>query len=205
MLYKLDIANLALGRLGTSVSIADYSTENTAQAKIVRRHFRMSLDTLLEKHEWTFATKYAPLSLVSEDAEDNFRYTYQVPADCLVIREIAEWGKFYNVNRYEDEKIAWQQVYSSSGVRIKTSLPDAYAKYTVRVGEDIAFPNYFARALSAQLALDIAPSMVTNNYYKIKNDLMSEVSNEITQGIANDLGREPLKQDSHSPFVRARF
>jgi hypothetical protein len=205
MLYKLDIANLALGRLGTSVSILDYNSENTAQAKIIRRHFRFSLDTLLEKHDWNFATKFAPLCLVSEDSEDNFKYTYQIPTDCLVIREIAEFGKFYPVSRYEDEKIQWQQVFNSSGPRIKTNLPDAYAKYTVRVSEDIQFPSHFGRALIAQLALDIAPSMVTNNYAKIRNDLMTEVSNEITRGIANDLGREPQQLNSLSPFIRARY
>lgn len=205
MLSKLDIANLALGRLGTSVGITDYLGDTTAQAKIVRRHFRMSLDTLLEKHEWNFATKTAALTLISEDTEEILRYLYQVPSEALVVRQVSEAKKFPPFEQYEDEKVRWEQLYSITGVRIRSNIKDAHVKYTVRLSEDLTFPNHFGRALAAQLALDIAPSMVTNNYVKIKNDLMTEVANEITRGIANDLGREPLKLDSDSPFVRARL
>ena len=81
MLYKNDIANLALGRLGVSLYVSDLETENTQQAKIIRRHFRMALDTLLEMHDWNFATQYSPLILFQNDPTPNYRFAYLAPAD----------------------------------------------------------------------------------------------------------------------------
>jgi hypothetical protein len=204
MLYKNDIANLALGRLGVSLSIVDLATENSQQAKIVRRHFRMSLDALLEMHEWNFATKFLPLILQEEDPTPMFKFSYVVPSDALIVREIAREGFFSNRRQYEDEKEKWQQVYSSSGVVIYSNTPDAHAKYTVRISEDIAMPNHFGRALAAQLSMDIAPSLITNNFAKIRDTLNVDARIDISRGIADDLGRQPQMEESLSPFIRAR-
>lgn len=202
-MLKLEVANLALGRLGVSFEIVNYN-ESTNQAKIVRRHFRMSLDTLLEKHDWTFTSKIAALTLSSENPEAVFRYVYNIPSDAHVIREIGEENKLYHVERYEDYKIKWDHVYGASGPKIQTNLPDAFAKYTVRLIDDYDFPVFFGRALSAQLALDIAPSLITNNFGKVKQELLTTVYNDINAGIAYDMGRQPLKADSHNPFVLTR-
>jgi hypothetical protein len=204
MLYKTDIANLALGRLGVSLSVVDLETENSQQAKIIRRHFRMSLDSLLEMHDWNFATKYLPLILQEEDPTLVFKFAYVVPSDALVIREIAREGFFSNRNQYQDEKEKWQQVYSSSGQLIYSNTPDAHAKYTVRIPDNIAMPNHFGRALAAQLSMDIAPSLITNNFGKIRDTLNADARIDISMGIADDLGRQPQMEDSLSPFIRAR-
>jgi len=205
MLSRLDIANLALGKLGVSLTITDYANDISNQAKVIRRHFKMALELLLEKHPWNFATKYGALTLVSEDAKQPYRYLYSVPADCLIIREIADEERFTDVERYEDYKIRWEQVYEAAGaIRIRTNLVDAWAKYTVAVDETYSFPSHFGRALAAQLALEIAPSLITNNFPKIKATLASEVMSEVNEGIADDMGRQPRRLESYSPFVLAR-
>lgn len=205
MLSKLDIANLALSKLGTSLYISDYTSDPSNQAKIIRRHFQMSLDWLLEKHPWNFATKYAALFQVSEDADQPFRYLYSVPSDLLIIREIAAKDQFIAVERYEDYKIRWEQVYDGSGaIRVRTNLPNAWARYTVKLSDSFNFPSHFGRALAAQLAMEIAPSLITNNFPKVKQTIASELKSEVESGIAEDLGRQPLRQESHSPFVLAR-
>jgi hypothetical protein len=205
MLYKTDIANLALGRLGVSLTIVDAETENSQQAKIVRRHFRMSLDSLLEMHDWNFATKYQALILQQEDPTPIYKFAYVLPSDALVVREIAREGFFSHRNQYEDEKERWQQVYSSSGQLIYSNTPDAHAKYTVRIPDTIAMPNHFGRALAAQLSMDIAPSLITNNFPKVRDSLNADARIDISMGIAEDLGRQPQMEDSLSPFIRARY
>lgn len=206
MLYKQDIANLALGRLGVSLTVVDLETENSNQAKVIRRHFRMSLDTLLEAHEWGFATGFSPLPLVSENPNNNYAYEYGMPVDCLVLRLIAENGIYPSTKQYEYEKSKWREVYTGGGARrIYTNVNSAHGEYTVRLPEDIAFPTHFGRALSAQLALDIAPQLITNNFGKVKNELFTSAKSDITLGIAADLGREPQLGDSPSPFIAARL
>jgi hypothetical protein len=205
MLYKNDIANLALGRLGVSLYVSDLETENSQQAKIIRRHFRMALDTLLEMHDWNFATQYSSLVLYQEDPTPNYRFAYLAPADALVIREIAREGSFSYTQQYEDEKEKWHQVYSNTGILIYSNVIDAHAKYTTRIPDNIAMPTHFGRALAAQLSMDIAPSLITNNFGKVRDTLNSDARIDISRGIADDLGRQPQPEESLSPFIRARY
>lgn len=205
MLYKTDIANLALGRLGVSLIITDVDTDNSQQAKIIRRYFRMSMDTLLELHPWSFATQYKELVLEEEDPTPIYRYAYRWPTDCLIIRQLAEDGVFSRSELYEDQKERWEMVYSSGTPIFYSNVANAHAKFTTRVPDTILMPNHFGRALSAQLAMDIAPSLITNNYAKIKQTFDTDARVDITRGISDDLGRQPLPEDSLSPFHRARL
>lgn len=207
MLYKNDIANLALGRLGVSLSVTDVDTENSIQAKVIRRQFRSSLDTLLESHPWNFATQYAALSLISENVNPNvqYRYAYSYPAQCMVIRGLGIDGFFSHKNEYEQNVIPWQEVYTGGTPTLITWLENAYAEYTVRINEDIAMPTHFGRALAAQLSMDIAPSLITNNYGKVRDTLNSAARNDISLGISSDLGRQPLQGDAPSPFIACRY
>lgn len=205
MLYKNDVANLALGRLGVSLTVIDVDTDNTQQAKIIRRHFSMSLETLLEAHEWNFATQLQALALLAENPVPSFLYSYSIPSDCLVIRQIAEDGMFPRFNLYEDQKQRWHQIYSGASQLIYTNVYSAHAKYTTRVPDSAAFPNHFGRALAAQLSIDIAPSLITNNFGKVRDTLNASAKNDISLGISDDINRQPLLEDSPSPFIRARL
>jgi hypothetical protein len=205
MLYKQDIANLALGHLGVTLRVNDLTNELTSQAKIIRNNFRTSLDTILAEHEWTFATGFAELALNEENPIQGYLYAYALPADCIVMRMIAMDGYFPKVKQYEKEKLKFRNIYNGSGPRlIYTDIQNAHGEYTVRMPEDAAFPPYFGRALSHQLALDIAPGLITQKYNSVKQDLMSTARMEIARGIAMDLGMEPAQDESPTPFISCR-
>lgn len=205
MLYKQDIANLALGHLGVSTRVLDFDTENTNQAKIIRINFRMSLETVLEMHEWGFATQFAALALSEEMPTHSHQFSYSLPSDCLVLRMIAMDGYFPTTKQYEKEKQKFREVFNGAGERlIYTDVPRAHGEYTTNLSEDFAFPTHFARGLSHQLALDIAPALITNNFPKVKSALMTTATNEVSKAIAADLGRQTLQEDSPSPFYAAR-
>lgn len=205
MLFKNEIASLALGHLGSSLGVVDLATDNSNQAKIIRRHLRMSLNTLLESHEWSFATQFQALPLSSEDPYPGYLYEYITPADALIIRQIAEEGIFPKVNLYEQQKLRFREVQVGGSTRIWTNIRDAHAEYTAKVSEDAAFPTHFGRGLSYQLAMDIGAQLITNNWPKVKATLIAEAKNEISNAIALDLSRQPLKQDSPNPFLLARM
>lgn len=206
MLNKTEIAVLTLGRLGVSHSITDLDTDTSNQAKILRRHFRMALDTLLERHPWRCATLTLALTLQSEDPDRALRYHYDLPADCAVLREIAEDGIFYQVEVYDNQRVYWEEVYTGTATqRIATNCYQAHGKYTVRIDEDAYFPTHMARGLSAQLAKDVAPALITGNYSKLKKDLIDDADRDISLAIADDMGRQPPKGDAPSPFHSARY
>lgn len=205
MLYKQDIANLALGHLGVSHRVMDLDTENSQQAKIIRSHFKLSLDTILAEFEWGFATQFQALALQEETPTAAYQYAYALPADCAVPRVIAMDGSFPLVKQYEVEKSKFRHIYNGSGQRIiYSNVPRAHLEYTTQLPEDIAFPPHFARGLSHLLALDIAPSLITNNFPKIKDALITTSRNEVSKAIALDLNMETSLEDSPTPFISAR-
>lgn len=205
MLLKTDIAILALGRLGSTLSVINLDVDTSTQAKAIRKHFETSLKTLLELYPWNFATKFAKLALVEDNPQPAWGYSYRLPDDCLVLRKIADSALFFDRMEYEDQKRKWIQAYDVSGKLIYSNIGNAYGEYTVDVPDDSAFPTHFGRGLSAQLALDIAPFIITNNFSKVKQVLVDDAKLALSQSMAIDISMQPLQEASDSPFLRARL
>lgn len=202
---KTEIANLALGHLASTLSVIDIETDNSNAARVIRRHYSMAINTFLEMHPWSFAKQEIALALSQENPSKMYAYEYYKPADCLVIQQIAPDGVFIDAELYESQKVYFEERNVGSTTRLWCNVPLAWAQYTTRVPDDFAFPAHFARGLSYQMALDIGPSLVTNNWAKIKQTLIPEAENAKTNAIAYDLARQPLKPDSPSPFILARY
>lgn len=204
LIDKTAIANLAVGYLGSSLSITDLDTDNSSQAKIVRRHFDLALKTMLERHAWRFATSYAALALISTDPMSGYGYVYSIPADALTIRQIAQKDSFIRTEIYEDEKHDFEEILTGTGITIHTNIEEAYVEYTRSLDPNSGFPQYFGRGLAALLSQEIAPSLITNNFAKVKRALNEDSERRINEAIATDLGRQPRRKDPVSPFISAR-
>lgn len=205
MLTKNQVATMALARMGSSQTVVNLDTDNSTPAKILRNFYQSSLETILEHYPWNIATGYKALALVAEKPVNSWGYSYRVPNDCQIIRRIGQDGLFYNVDEYEDEKAKWIHVFDAAGGLIYTNLKDAEIQYTVALDGEGPFQNHFGRAFAAQLAIDAAPAIITNNFSKVKKVFMEEAMAEIHKQIAVDISRQPLPETSDSPFVRARL
>jgi hypothetical protein len=205
-LFDADISNLALGMLGSTLTISNVSSDTSAQAKVIRRHFQSSLETLLERYRWGFATKIEALAKVEEAPNDGvYAFSYRCPSDCLVIQKIGIESALQDAEDYQDELNKYEEFFDDAGgILIYTNIDEVYARYTKNVDSSIAFPNHFGRGLAAQLALDIAPSIITNNFAKVRNVLLIDAEGKINDAIAADLNRKPRPETSDSRFVRVR-
>lgn len=203
-MVKNDIANLALAHLGVSLTVADIDLENTLQAKVIRRWLEPSLYSLLEDFPWAFAAQRAPLVLFANDPSPSFQYSYSYPADCLVIRMIAQDGCFPEWDQNEDEKDRWKEMYGGSGRKLWTNILNAHAEYTTKVSTALDFPEHFSRALAAKLAQDIGNQLITNNWAKLKTDILTDTRIIISDAKAKDLARQPRNQESPNTFLRVR-
>jgi hypothetical protein len=206
-MFKTEIANLALRNLGVSSYLSDLETDNSTEARIIRRFFKISLESLLEHNDWTFARKTAVLNLNEQDPEHPFKYSYDKPVDAVVVREIACEGYFIDpsVNHYSDELAYFEERQEGTLDLIYCSVQNAHAKYTQMLNENINFKNYFGRALAGQLSLEIGPAIITNNWPKVQNAINTMANNQIGEGIAEDVARSPQKNYSPAPMVRKRF
>jgi len=204
MLYKTDIANLALGFLGSTQSVIDLDTETTAQAKVIRRHYKIALQEFLEKHPWNFATGYGKLLLIESSPSSGYAYAYGTPSDALVVRQIAPKDSYRRMYIYEDNTIDFKEYLISGQIQIHTDLRDAYCQFTKDISENDAVPNYFGKGLAAHLAMEIAPSLITGKYAQIKQLLMKENNDRVGEAMAIDISRSPRPKDPPSPFERER-
>lgn len=204
MLSKTQIANLALGFLGSTQSIVDLDTETTAHAKVVRRHYSITLKEFLEKHPWQFASGYGQLTLIESRPSSGYGYAYGTPSDALVIRQVAPKDMYARDYIYEDNTVDFREFLIGGGIQIHTDLKDAWCEYTKNISEDDLVPTYFGKGFAAHLAMEIAPSLITGKYAQLKQMLMKENDDRVGEAMAIDLTRSPRRKDPPSPFERAR-
>jgi hypothetical protein len=205
MMQPNDVVNEALLNLGTSLFIQDISTDQSNQARIIRRMLRSSLDASLEKHPWRFAMSAQALPLLGEYLSPDWKFSYSLPADCLILRELGPNGSFSKVELYEQNKHRWEEVYSTGSPRIDTDVPEAWGKYTVRILETNAVPSHFGRAWAAMLAMKIAPALMGDKAGGTLQGLSGKLDEKFWMEVANDEGRAPQKLDAPNPYIQARY
>lgn len=79
---KTDVCNLALAELGAR-RISSYDADTTVEANACRLHLDHVVDTLLERHQWNFATARATLAKLAVPGDSEWGETWQLPTDCV--------------------------------------------------------------------------------------------------------------------------
>lgn len=84
MASDVDICNLMLARLGDDATVSEIDPpEGSAQAEHCATFYPIARDSLLEMHDWSFATKRVPLTPVTLPDNAGFLYAYAMPANAL--------------------------------------------------------------------------------------------------------------------------
>lgn len=161
MASVIDICNLALGRLGDGANVSAL-TELSPQARHCARFYPIARDSLLEMHDWGFATRREALELLAEEPPFGWTYTYGCPANLLkiiaILPEDAPDDYSYPVGGVGAYT---QQTYSveSNLVGDKVILANAElpnVRYIARVEDPARFSPLFVDALSWLLASYLA-------------------------------------------------
>ncbi|WP_031479366.1 hypothetical protein [Maridesulfovibrio frigidus] len=135
---EVKICNLALRKLGARLieSLSDSSQE----AVTCNLFYEQVRDAVLRDHPWNFAARRARLAKLVEGPAFGFLFQYQVPVDCLHLRQL---------NSPDDEFVV-------EGDKILTNFDGASVVYTCRVTNPVLFDSSFIMALSARLAAEMA-------------------------------------------------
>jgi len=200
MASKTSICNLAISHLGIDKEIGNVETENSAEARACRRFYEDVLKMTLRDYEWPFASKIAELSLIEEEPNEEWDYSYQYPSDCLMARKILSGIR----NDTEDTKVVYELAYGDSGQVIFTDQDEAELKYTVYVDEPNRYPPDFVMAFSLYLASAIAPRIVGADKGKIADRAMIKYLSLIANAQSNARNEARLDVRPESEFVRGR-
>lgn len=159
--FSQKCCNVALSHIGFTKQISNINTDLTQQAITARLHLKDAIDECLRRFDWPFATRYATLTLVagtaSEPANEDWRYAYRLPVDCVKARRIVN----PLVGRdYDPDPPKFRLGSDSDGNLLYTNEEDASLEYTKRM----TCPAYqgdrlFKDALEWLLASKFAPAL----------------------------------------------
>ena len=151
----VQICNLALSRLGSSLLITALS-DNTTQAIQANLIYENVRDMTLEDFPWTFATRSAALTEQTTETHPFFDFVYTYPTCLKVLRVFAE-----DAEKTSREEFAVYNHYAAGPPvvevkRIASDIEDAYAEYVVSVADPTLFTYAFVDALAWKLASQLA-------------------------------------------------
>lgn len=159
MSSAVDICNLALGHLGDSANVSSIDPpEGSAQAEHCARFYPVARDTLLEMHNWGFASRrvaLAQLSVPSANPETTWEYAYAAPA--AVAKMIAVLAPDTDDSMGVEFEV---ETLSTGSLVIYTNTEDAILRYTARITDTTKFTPLFVDALSWLLASYLAGPII---------------------------------------------
>ncbi len=88
-LSEVSICNLALQDVGRGLAITTLD-ENSQAARVCRLRYPFARDTCLRAYDWNFAAWRASLPALAAAPAFGFANAYQLPPDCLFVREVGE-------------------------------------------------------------------------------------------------------------------
>lgn len=177
MASEVDICNLGLAHLGDAANLQSISPpDGSAQADHCARFYPIARDTLLEMHDWQFATKRATLAALTLTCSE-WAYCYAAPADCLDIISILDPlatddsstgittgyistdfslpAPLIERGAYTPQSYSFESAADGSSV-IWTNLVNATLRYVARQTDTTKFSALFTETLSWLLASMLA-------------------------------------------------
>lgn len=156
MASVVDICNLALSRLGDSSTIASIDPpEGSAQAEHCARFYPIALNSMLELHDWKFATRRVTMALLDVESW-NWSFAYSKPAGAIKLLSVLPASALP-----DDAGVDFETENTASGEElILTNLEDATLRYTVSVTDTTKFTPLFVDALGWLLAANLAGPII---------------------------------------------
>ena len=156
---KTEIFNIALSNLGVS-SLIQSSNQNDTRAILLNNYYELARDSILESHDWNFASAYKSLSLSDSDSPDpNYEFAFVYPTDCISPRCV--------IDTVSQKEKKFDLAVLNSGEKIVLSNTNpCLLRYTKRLENETLYPAPFVCALGFYLAYLSAQAIVGSNNKK---------------------------------------
>lgn len=169
MKSKVDIANLALGRLGDKNSIEDIDNPTNQTENIINRWYDISRRSALRKMMPSFARARGLWHLAGHKPAFGYKYAYVYAPDCLKIIGIGEADE-------SNTEYAVEGGYILTNIDYNGALPVRYVKDVTDVS---CFDDNFTELFSLLLAYNIAPEVTEST--SIINYLTNAIQAKISE------------------------
>lgn len=196
MAVSILACNLALGELRAD-AIADIA-EDTPEARECSRYYQQCLDLLLERHDWSFATRVAALAALAVSPSTEWAYAFALPSDYATPRRLVP-SAYYGrpIWTWPDDyrtALSWRQPYAIEGGTFFTDTPDAVLEYGTSDPAEAAMSALFLDALSYHLAARLAVPLRDDR--KLKGELLQQAEIATQRAVADDRNRQPQRDET---------
>jgi hypothetical protein len=222
----VDICNLALSHLGDDATVSSISPpEGSAQAEHCARFYPIARNTLLEMHQWNFASKRATLAQVANPWPE-WEYAYALPADCLVALSVMPpdaqddyatrvvptdsplWAHNYSpvvaAGRYVPQPYSLEMDAAGNEILL-TNQENAHLRYSYIVTDTTKFSPLFIIALSHLLASYLAgPVLKGDTGIQISRQQMATAMGYLAQARTSDANQRKVNVEHIVPFIAGR-
>jgi len=141
---EVAICNLALQDIGRGLTITALD-ENSQAARACRLRYPFARDACLRAYDWNFAAARASLPALAMPPAFGYASAYQLPADCLFVREVGE-----------DRGCPWEV---ESGTLLTDRAAPLPITYTRAVTNPVVFDPLFVGTLAARIAAEVAVTL----------------------------------------------
>lgn len=195
MSSEIDIYNMALSHVGTTVTVQD-KLERSVERITCSRFYETARDALLsyKSCDWRFAETSVILAELGSPPT-NWLYQYAFPNDCIRPMYIVIPG--LQAPR-DDQRIVFQVSGGASSRVILTNQPEAELRYIQRITEAERFPAPFVEAMSLRLAALIAMPLVKDK--SLRDELFGLSEQAIQVAMAFELNQAQPEQEPRSIY-----
>ncbi|MBQ8475707.1 hypothetical protein IJ531_01445 [bacterium] len=178
---KVKIFNLALNNLGVSIQINNANQDDDPRAQMLSNYYEIARDSVLEAHEWSFASVRTTLANMQKSCDPNFRFACKLPSDCIAARAIIE--------PYSKKEKKFENAINENGEKIiLTNYSPCILRYTKRIENEAMFSASFINCLAFYLAY-LAAQVIVGSANK-KNTNFQDYQISIRQAMLNDVRKD---------------
>jgi len=171
MASDVQICNLALAKIGQTPILA--LSQNAPRAEKCNAVYSLLRDAELSEHNWKFAVAYSELTVVDEDQDSEYTYSFQLPSDYL--KEV----------KIDSNSLDYRIV----GDKLYTDADEISIEYIRQVADSGEFSAPFVDLLAARIAKELAWGITNNRTLSI--DLAEDyvIVRRRTTGIDSQQGK----------------
>lgn len=200
----VDIANLALSRLGDDATVASLDPpEGSAQAEHCARWIPICRDMMLEMHNWKFSRTRKLLAL-TEASYSSWEFVYAAPGNMVRFLGVLRDGYTNDVSDLSAEYD--MEVDPDTGDQlILTNIELATGLYTMQVTDPAKFPPLFADALVWFTASYVAgPLLKGDEGMAAAKACFAGFMTALAKAAASDAQQSRIRLDARPPWIDAR-
>ena len=201
---KVDIANLALTKLGSNEKLTSLS-DNSVAARAMNRLYDPVRQAELRRRHWSFSIVRTSVAASATTPDWGFGYAYPLPADFLRAVPVSDYFVVPSLSDYTSQDASAFAFEVVGGVRciVTDFTAPLKLRYVYDVTDEGQFDPLFVMAFAARLAFE-ACEQITNSNTK-KQACQQDYQMSVREALAANAIEKPPQPFADDSWVIARL